>query len=734
MTTTEHAVANDGPTETVLSGEKGARRWTSRAVLTRMFVAVTVLAVLVLGLVNFLGARSIFSETIESELASLAADRGEAIRNELDRAKSEVSAVARDSSIAAATRELTGTFLELDSSSVSLRPDQEQALEQFYASGVEDAGASVGSEVPAASELVPRGESARYLQYHYIVENPFERDERQDLVDAEDGSSYSAAHRTYHPMLTERARAMGVADLLLIGRDTDDSIVYSVSKQIDFGTSLLVGPYSGTALAEAVTHQLASVPVGEAILVDFDPYVPNGGLPTMFVAAAVRDQSEIVGSVVVALPRNLLDDVTTFGGQWTEASEGGSGEVYLVGSDLLMRSVSRFWLESPEDYLESLSAAGYADEVSDRIVAYGSTVLAQPVETEAAATALEGGTFIGNDTNYLDTKTFAGAEPLQMADVDWVVVAEVSAAQANSFLVDFGWSILLLALITIPVAAVAAYFMARYLTQPVVPLTTASESIAAGHVDVQVPDLGRNEYGDLGNRINTISAEIRESDAQRAERNREILQVLFAALPPRLVDDARAAIEDGTIASTADFGDLLDTCTVIAVSVSGYFDLSSTDMESTVDVSSEFARSVEKLASGAGVERVRSTPDEYVFTAGLRADGFATENAAQFVADLRVLLEELQEDTSRTGEYRVGLSAGRVASGVIRGTELSFGIWGPPVRRALSLVAAASAYQVLVDQSVADELGDEWEIEPDHVINRQGDELDTFSLHPSGRQ
>ena len=121
-------------------------RWTSRAVLTRMFVIVAVVAVLTLGFVNFLGARAIFSEAIADQLASLASDRGEAIRTELDRAMAEVSVAARDASIAMATRDFTETFLDLDGTSGDLQPDQEQALEQFYASRFGSIDDSTGAD------------------------------------------------------------------------------------------------------------------------------------------------------------------------------------------------------------------------------------------------------------------------------------------------------------------------------------------------------------------------------------------------------------------------------------------------------------------------------------------------------------------------------------------------------------------------------------------------------------
>ena len=734
MTTTQEARTESQPESSNTADRKHARRWSSRAVLTRMFVAVAVLAVLVMGVVNLLGAQTIFDETVESHLGSVASDRATAVDAELGRAMAELSVAAQDSGIALATREFTETFIGLAGSSSTLNSGQERELEDFYAS-IEVTGLGSGdADVVSSSDLVPQGASARYVQYYYIADNPFDADQRKDLVNAEDGSSYSTTHSVYHQTMTDRSDLMGVDDLLLISRDAGDSVVYSVKKRTDFGTSLLAGPYSGTSLAEAVTSQLASVPVGEAIVIDFEPYLPNGGVPTMFVAAAITDQAGVVGSLVAALPRDLLDDVTSFGGSLSVVLGGERGEVYLVGSDVLMRTMSRFWPENPSVYLESLTEAGYPAEVGEQITRYDSTVLAQPVDTEAVATALDGEAFLDQDTNYLGDKTFTYAEPLQVAGLDWVVVAETSASNARSFLMDYLWSLFILGLITIPVVAVAAYLLARRLTRPVVPLTEASVAIAAGDVSVQVPDLGRNEYGDLGNRINLVSAAIRQKDSERDQRNTEILQVLLAALPPRLVEPARAAIEDGTITTSADFGDLADTCTVIAVSVSGYFDLAVSDMETVVDISSLFARSVEGLAADSNIERVRSTPDEYIFTAGLRTEGFATHDAVRFVSRLQELLKELQHDTSHTGEYRVGLSVGRVASGVLRGTELSFGIWGPPVTRALSLVASADAYQVLIDQSVADEIGESWSIEPVDVTEQYGEKLGIYSLQLADEQ
>ncbi len=71
---------------------------------------------------------------------------------------------------------------------------------------------------------------------------------------------------------------------------------------------------------------------------------------------------------------------------------GDSGETYLVGADRLMRSDSRFLVEAPGSYYAHLEELGYPAERIEQIRCRGTTVLMQPVETEAVARALAGET------------------------------------------------------------------------------------------------------------------------------------------------------------------------------------------------------------------------------------------------------------------------------------------------------------------------------------------------------
>ncbi|HZJ47694.1 MAG TPA: HAMP domain-containing protein, partial [Acidimicrobiia bacterium] len=492
--------------------------------------------------------------------------------------------------------------------------------------------------------------------------------------------------------------------------------------------SLLDGPYAGSTLASTIMNGLASVPVGDTILVDLEPYFPGGGHPIMFAAAAVRDDAEVIGAVAVALPPAFVDDLTTFGGQWSDIGLGKSGEIYLVGPDHLMRSVSRFWVENPDEYAKTVAEQGYPSEVLDAINRYGSTVLAQPVDTEAVESALEDRSYSGTADNYLGVKTRTDSDSLDLPGLHWVIVAGFSASDASRPIKDYLWSLGLIALILAPIVAFLGVFMARRMTRPIRPLTDAVARITDGDLDAEVPDQGRNEYGDFGNRINTLTKMLRERDEQRNATDQAIRDVLLAAMPERLVVAARAAVQERGEDTPAAIGDLMDTCTLVSISVSDYFDLNTSETEQTVETSIALARDLENLAEGLGIERVRSAPEEYLFAAGLESPGFDVQAAGRFVAAVRRRLGDLSDETGLDGTYRIGLSAGHVVAGLQSGNQLSFGIWGRPVRTALALAGLAKANQALADAAVAAELGDSFDVEPVHLVDLSGATVEAFAL------
>lgn len=686
-----------------------------RARLTGTLVLVALASVVLVGGYNLVQARSLLNSAVNNQLEGLVESRAQALSGGAAALKAEVGAIARDQTVVDALAALDAGYERLRDRDVP--PAVDAAVDDFYADEVPEAFRSLGLDPPPAGELRPATAAATELQYRYIVDNGFAPDERRELDDPGDGSAYSAAHGRYHPFLRGIADEIGTPDLLLVSID-DGAVVYSVDKRIDFGTSLLDGPYRDSALGEAVVERLAEATVGDAVLVDFAPYVPARAAPTMFVAAAVRSETEVVGAVVTEVPAAVLTALTTGGGDFEDLGLGDTGESYIVGQDGLMRSDSRLLLEDPDEYLERFRAAGYPEESAELIETFGTTAFLQPVDNEAIDDALAGSDYLGRVESYLGDETLAAASPVNLDGVEWVVVAEISRDEAREPLLDYLRRVGLVALVLLPVVAVVAAVLAGTLTRPIAPLVAAADEVAAGDLDVALPDMGRNEIGDLARQLSRVTADLRREQEALADEEREIADLLHAALPPWLAEKVRRGGDD--------LLDLVDTVTVVSASVNGLPDLDERDGEEVADIVAAVSSTVESAAAEHGLERIRSSSDHHLYLAGLGTDGFATADAVWFVQSLQGRLGGHLGTDEWPLLVRAGLAAGEVAVGVVGEDQISVSVWGDAAADARTLDALAEPGQVLVDGSVASELGAAWSLEQIRLVGFE--DRDAFVL------
>ncbi|WP_054694274.1 hypothetical protein [Desulfosarcina cetonica] len=172
------------------------------------------------------------------------------------------------------------------------------------------------------------------LQYHYIKANPHPLGTKDALDRADDQSRYSQLHAQYHPIIRNYLKKFGYYDIFLVDPNTG-KIVYSVFKELDFATSLTDGPYAGTNFAEAFRQANAASSANAVILTDFKPYFPSYEAPAGFVASPIFSEGRKIGILMFQFPIDNLKKIMQ-----ERAGMGTSGETYLVGHDLLMRSDS----------------------------------------------------------------------------------------------------------------------------------------------------------------------------------------------------------------------------------------------------------------------------------------------------------------------------------------------------------------------------------------------------------
>ena len=691
-----------------LSWWRRPRHLRRQLVGTLLFIAF--LSVALVGTLNYIAGRRLLDDGTREQLVGVGEARARSIELGIDRVLGQVSVAAADLAVADALEELAAEFEALDEG--GLADDELAELTALYEESVVRPIEDAGLGTVTVDEVMPRSDAGRYLQYQYLAQT--DRDGRSAVTDPGDGSGYSEVHARVHPELVALAESLAVEELVLVSARTAD-VIYSVQKRIDFGTNLATGPYRDSELADAVLRRLAGVRVGEAVMADQGIYIPGGGRPVVFVAASVRRGTEVIGALVVEIPVEAINAITTADGQWEEVGLGG-GESYLVTADRLLRSESRLWIEDPDRYLDKVDD----EELVGLIETFGSPVGLQPVETDPVDAALEGRIFEGTARNYLGSRTFAYATPIDAPGVDWVVVADVPLADAREPLFDFATRLGLVLLIILPAAGLIGVLLAGRMTRSIPPVVEAAHQITAGERDPDLPDLGRDEFGDLARRLGEMARRLGQRETELAEEYESTRQMLLTVLPPRILEDGGVGVGTGELAAVA---------TAVAVGIDSPKDESDTDDE-VVAMLAELMETAEAEAERRGIERVRSAADWSLFLVGLHEDDDGAAGAIDFAIALREAAASIAATEDTTVGLHIGLSTGPVATGVLDRGRLTFGAWGEPVRRALAIAALSSSDEILVDESTAASADtDQWTLRrAEGIVGLDGEPMDVFGL------
>ncbi len=326
--------------------------------------------------------------------------------------------------------------------------------------------ASVDAMLPAS----PAGIAAQGL---YIADNPHPLGSKGQLDDAGDGSRYSAVHAVYHPVLRSYLEKFHYYDIFLADAQSGN-IVYSVFKEVDFGTSLLTDSLRDTNFATAYRSGASSRAKDAASVTDFEPYGPSYEAPAAFMVSPIYDGEELLGVLVLQMPLGQINAIMQ-----VADGMGESGETYLLGDDFLMRSQSRLTEEN--------------------------TVLETKVDGDSAKAAIAGqsGALIVPD--YRNIPVLSAYAPLALEGLQWVIMAEIDEAEAFAPMVSLRTGILIAMLIAAAIVLVIALWLTRSIMQPINETVDVLRNLAQGDLDSKIVSDYRGTFGRLKNHVNTTA-------------------------------------------------------------------------------------------------------------------------------------------------------------------------------------------------------------------------------------
>lgn len=359
------------------------------------------------------------------------------------------------------------------------------------------------------ADFWPDNETVRALQYSYIVTNPFDVGSKHQLNRSRFSTDYSDFHAIYHPVIRSYLEKFGYYDIFLVDPETGH-IVYSVFKEVDFGTSLLTGPYRDTNFAQAfrAARQLGASDFVR--LEDFAPYPPSYNAPASFIASPIFDGEELVGVLLFQMPVDRINEIMTSDQTWSDVGLGDSGETYLVGDDFKLRSQSRFLIEDQDGYLNAIAAQGTPAALVDQIASLGSAIGLQDVRTEGAVAALAGETGVRIFSDYRGEPVLSSYRSLGIADVNWIILSEIDESEAFQPATTLRNKILLSLVFIVVGSIVIAILFSRNITSPLRSLSERAGRLAEGDLDTEITAGGRDELSALAKDFERMRRSIKE--------------------------------------------------------------------------------------------------------------------------------------------------------------------------------------------------------------------------------
>ncbi len=641
------------------------------------------------------------TERVFSQLTSLRASKAYQIESYFQTIRNHIQIMSEDPTVVDAMQEFTTAYSQLETTTVPAQFSRQ--LTNYYQNQFLPRLAIAEKGSPVLNAFLPETQAEQYLQYYYIAANPNPLGKKFFLNDARDNSQYSRVHARYHPIFRNIIQKFGYYDMFLINQK--GTVVYTVYKETDFTSNLTTGPYNESNLARLVAQVRQAKQRDYASIVDFEAYAPSYGAPGAFIAVPIFKQSEFMGVLAIQLPADEINNVMTGNRNWERDGLGKTGETYLVGRDYLMRSVSRFLVENPAEYLKNLRSLGVDELVLKRIQQYKTSILENQLQTEASQQALAGkqGTRITKD--YRGISVLSSYAPLQIDGLDWAILSEIDLTEAYAPTYSFGRQILISATLLMLLVTLLAMGLSYLFVKPINQLIKSARKVESGQLDTVAELNTDDEFGELTKSFNAMIYSLRTQTKLVEDKNRENEQLLLSVFPAAIAKRLKRGEQD--IAENA------VNVAVLFANLTGFSKLSeSFNANELITILNDLVTSFDETAEHYGLQKIRTMGDSYLAICGLSKPYLDHDKRAiDFALEMLAIARRFKHERGFQFNVRIGIQCGDAIAGIVGRKKLIYDVWGDAVDQANELRLASAPGSILVSEEVYLRLEDLYEFE-----------------------
>jgi methyl-accepting chemotaxis protein len=500
--------------------------------------ALTAIPVVLTAAFLWAGASQLSSETIntqtEAQLVGIRDSRRQALIDEINSRVADVSALAAQRSTLDAFRAYKASFSNVSRDLPRFEPVAATAamnefVQQQFKTEFTRRNADAMPDFSRA--LSARDANAAALQSVFITSNPNPLGQKEKLVTPGVDFAYGRAHAQFHPGFERALKLQGFYDYFLVDIETD-TIVYTVFKEIDFGTSLANGIAANTKLAEAYQKVKNATKRDATYLSDFAPYLPSYNDQAAFVGVPLFDGDKQVGVFLAQYPIDKISEAMSSGRAWKKIGLGDTGDVFVVGADKKMRSIARYLIENKD---------AFGKQVGDKLAPIDlqnmlkkeTTIGLLTLDSDDTRPALLGQEGFTDFVDYRGVRSLGAFAPLSVQGLNWALVAKKDYVEATEPLRELNRASLLRAILVglgvlVAAALLVSWFLRRFL-KPIDTLANTVTEVAKGNSDARSRLTEKDEIGDLGRSFDNLLDE-RIAALEAAKKENEQLNNSVIAL------------------------------------------------------------------------------------------------------------------------------------------------------------------------------------------------------------
>jgi methyl-accepting chemotaxis protein len=303
------------------------------------------------------------------------------------------------------------------------------------------------------------------------------------LLDTSDLDSINNTAHAAQDYLSKYIKNNGYYDLFLI--DHNGQVFYTVTKEADYQSNIVSGPYKDSGLGQLYKQTISNM---QYTMVDFRRYAPSNNAPASFIALPMTlDNGE---TTVLALQLSI-DTINALMQQ--REGMGETGESYLVGKDLLMRS------DSFLDPKGRTVVASFAGNISNN-----------GADTQAVRQGLKGVTDTRIIDDYNGDSVLSAFTPITIENTKWVLLSEMNADEAFAPINALYTTLTIVTLITIAIVAIVALKTTLSIIKPLGgepdDMKRMTEQLANGDLTIQfsTKEAHSGIYGAMSKMVDTL--------------------------------------------------------------------------------------------------------------------------------------------------------------------------------------------------------------------------------------